>query len=164
MNTKQIVILVAAGMIATGAGGSLAYAEEHGNHTDAQALANSKISLSQAIATAEQQAGGKAVDAGVDNENGTVRIAVEVASNQGVKTVLVDPQTGQVTGTKTGGDHESEENDSNPARPPARCAAPRTMHSGHFQTVQLTSARPKTLRPYWLKRPIMAPTDEEKSW
>lgn len=111
MNTKQIVILVAAGMIATGAGGSLAYAEEHGNHTDAQALANSKISLSQAIATAEQQAGGKAVDAGVDNEKGTVRIAVEVASNQGVKTVLVDPQTGQVTGTKTGGDHESEEND-----------------------------------------------------
>jgi uncharacterized membrane protein YkoI len=111
MNTKRIVILVAAGLIATGAGGSLAYAEEHGDHSGAQAVANSRISLSQAIATAEQQAGGKAVGAGVDNENGTVRIAVDVASGQGVKTVLVDPQTGQVTGTKAGEDHEGEEND-----------------------------------------------------
>ena len=111
MSTKRIVVLAVAGLIATGAAGRLGYAEEHGDQGDVQALANSKISLSQAIATAEQKAGGKAVGAGVDNENEAARIAVEVASNQGVKTVLVDPQTGQVTGTKTEGAHESEEND-----------------------------------------------------
>ena len=111
MNMKQIVVLAAAGLIAIGGGSSVAYAEEHGDLGDAQALANSKVSLTQAIATAEQQAGGKAVDAGVDNENGTVRIAVEVASNQGVETVLVDPQAGQVTGTKAESGHEGEEND-----------------------------------------------------
>lgn len=110
MDKKRIVPIALAALIATGAAGSGAYAKEHGDEgQNAQALANSKVTLSQAIATAEQQAGGRAVGAGVDDENGTVRIAVEVASNQGVKTVLIDPQSGQVTGTKA--DDDSEEND-----------------------------------------------------
>ncbi|MGH7156081.1 MAG: PepSY domain-containing protein, partial [Acetobacteraceae bacterium] len=104
---------VIATMIATGAaGGGVAYAAGHNQEAqDAQALANSKISLSQAITTAEQKTGGKAFDAGVDNNNGTARISVEVASNQGVKTVLVDPQTGQVIGINVGGDQHGQEND-----------------------------------------------------
>lgn len=110
MYRKYVLPFALAAVVAVGAGG-LAVAKERGegNH-DAAALANAKVTLQQAIATAEQQSGGKAVGAGVDNENGTVRIAVEIASNQGTKTVLVDPQSGQVTATHNGGDHD-EEND-----------------------------------------------------
>ena len=111
MDTNRIVRLALAAAVAASAAAGVAAAKERsGNEQNAQALLNSKIGLSQAIATAEQHAGGKAVDAGVGNENGTVRIAVEVASTQGVKTVLVDPQTGQVTGT-IAGDEDGEEHD-----------------------------------------------------
>jgi uncharacterized membrane protein YkoI len=110
MEKKRIGSLALATLIVTGMTGGYAFAKEHGDEAqNAQALLNSKISLSQAITTAEQQSGGKAIGAGVDNEKGTLRIAVEVANNQGVKTVLVDPQTGQVTGTKTDDDHDEEE-------------------------------------------------------
>jgi len=43
----------------------------------------------------------------VDNENGRVTIAVEIAAKDGVRTVLIDPATGQVAATRTGGDHEN---------------------------------------------------------
>jgi uncharacterized membrane protein YkoI len=112
MNARKFVPLALAAILATSAAGSAALAKERNDEgRDAAALANAKVSLAQAIATAEQQAGGKAVGAGVDNENGTVRIAVEVADGQGVKTVLVDPLSGQVTGTHSGGDHDEEEHD-----------------------------------------------------
>ncbi len=112
MNTRKFAPLAFAVILATGAASTAALAKGgHEESQDAAALANAKVTLSQAIATAEQQAGGKAISAGVDNENGTVRIAVDVASNQGVKTVLVDPQTGQATGTKPAGDGDHEEAD-----------------------------------------------------
>ncbi len=110
MIARKYVPLALAAALAASASGA-AFAEERADEGDAAALANAKVSLSQAIATAEQQAGGKAVEAGVDDENGTVRIAVRVASNQGVRTVLVDPQSGQVTGTKADGDHDGEDSD-----------------------------------------------------
>ena len=52
-----------------------AMAAEHQDQSDAAVMNAAKVSLAQAIATAEQQTGGKAFDA-VDNENGTARISV----------------------------------------------------------------------------------------
>jgi uncharacterized membrane protein YkoI len=111
MTKKYIIPVALVALVASGAAGGLAFAKERGDATsDLAAMANAKVTLQQAITTAEQQAGGKAVGAGVDNENGTVRIAVEVASAQGMKTVLVDPQNGQVTATHTG-DQADEDQD-----------------------------------------------------
>ena len=76
---------------------------------DAAALAGTKVSLTQAIAAAEQQGGGKAVGADISQEGGVVRIAVEVAGPQGVRTMLVDGQTGQVSPAPAGQD--AEDND-----------------------------------------------------
>lgn len=84
--------------------------ENNQDRRDTAALATMKVTLPQAIATAEQQVGGQAVGADVSQERGTVRIAVEVAGPQGVKTVLVDAQTGQVTATHSGG-QDGEDND-----------------------------------------------------
>lgn len=109
MEKKRILPVALAATVITVAAGSLASSKERGEAGhDAAALVNAKVTLQQAIATAEQQAGGKAVGAGVDNENGIVRIAVEVAGSQGMRTVLVDPQSGQVTATHDG---DREEND-----------------------------------------------------
>ena len=47
----------------------------------------------------------------MDNENGKVSISVDVAKGQSVQTVLVDPQTGQVTGTKASRDGDTEQAD-----------------------------------------------------
>jgi hypothetical protein len=84
MDKKRIGPLALAIVIITGMTGGYALAKERGDEARVvQALLNSKISLSQAITTAEQQSGSKAIGAGVDDENSTVRIVVEVASNQG---------------------------------------------------------------------------------
>ena len=105
MHTKQIATFTLAALLATGglAGVALASSNENG---EAAALQGAKISLMQAIATAEQQTGGKAFDAGVDNEHGNVRIAVETNGPKGVQTVFVDPQSGQVIGAHAGSEQD----------------------------------------------------------
>ncbi len=92
--------------------GSLGYAQakdDGQDGRDAAALAGMKVTLTQAIAVAEQQAGGKAVGADVSQQGGTTRIAVEVAGPQGVKTVLVDAQTGQASAAQAGQDNEDND-------------------------------------------------------
>lgn len=115
MNIKRVTPLALAALLAVGAAGGIAHAKERDGKQDgrdAAALAGMKVTLQQAIATAEQQAGGRAVGADVSQEQGATRVAVEVAGPQGVKTVLVDAQTGQVTATQDGG-HDGEDNDDN---------------------------------------------------
>jgi uncharacterized membrane protein YkoI len=79
------------------AGTGAAYAESNDNASEMAALSNAKISLSQAISAAEQKAGGRAIDAGVNNENGVITYGVEIAKGNTVQMVLVDPATGEVT-------------------------------------------------------------------
>ena len=68
------------------------------------ALQGTNLTLSQAISTAEQQTGGKAFDAGVDVDHGKPRIVVETNGRQGVQTVIVDAQSGQIVGGHAGGE------------------------------------------------------------
>ena len=79
-----------------------ALAADRDNDRDAKALQGAKITLVEAIATAEQQAGGRAVSADIEQERGLTLIEVEVAGPQGVRTIMVDAQTGQVTATRDG--------------------------------------------------------------
>ena len=101
LRTKIVPIAVAA-VIAVGSALGVAYAanNKHGGENEGAqeraALVNAKTSLAQAIATAEQQSGGKAIDAGLENEKGTMTFAVEVAKDNTVQKVLVDLQTGKV--------------------------------------------------------------------
>lgn len=75
---------------------------------DAASLQAMKISLSQAIATAEQQGGGKAVGADIVFQGNASHVAVEVVAAGVTKTLTVDGQTGQVTGTTAGGKDEDD--------------------------------------------------------
>lgn len=71
------------------AGTGAAYAESNDNASEMAALSNAKISLSQAISAAEQKAGGRAIDAGVNNENGVITYGVEIAKGTGLGLALV---------------------------------------------------------------------------
>jgi uncharacterized membrane protein YkoI len=58
----------------------------------------------QAIGIAEQKTGGKAFDAGVDVDNGKPRIVVETNGTNGIQTVIIDAQSGQIVGGHAGGE------------------------------------------------------------
>jgi uncharacterized membrane protein YkoI len=65
--------------------------------------------LSAGIATAEQQvAGGKAFEAGFDNEKGTLLLKVAVTKDNAVHHITIDAATGKVT-TATAGDEEDDD-------------------------------------------------------
>ena len=68
------------------------------------ALLGAKVTLSQAITTAEQKTGGKAFDAGVDVRQGKPRIIIETNGPKGVQTVIVDAESGEIVDGHAGGE------------------------------------------------------------
>ena len=88
-------LLMAAGVATAG---GLVYAQQSTvAQNDAIAnLANVKISLAQAVATAEQHAGGRATRAELENENGRLVYGVEVSTNTNTMDVKVDGVSGTV--------------------------------------------------------------------
>ncbi|QQS54375.1 MAG: PepSY domain-containing protein [Candidatus Competibacteraceae bacterium] len=110
MNRKIYLVVIAA--LSTAAVGSAYAAESAGN--DALAIADAKISLTQAVAAAEQHVGGKASRAEYEHEKGQSVFEVEVVKGQSVMDVKVDPTSGQViasAGDKA--DHNEDKADHN---------------------------------------------------
>jgi uncharacterized membrane protein YkoI len=99
---RGIPVALAAAVILGLAGPS--FAASHDEAREQTALQGTKYTLSQAIAAAEQQTGGKAFDAGVDVDHGKTRIIVETNGPKGVQTVIVDAQSGRIVGGHTGGE------------------------------------------------------------
>ena len=92
---------------------SLVYASRDVNEeqNDAAALAQAKISLTQAIAAAEQKVSGKAVRAELEDENGTFVYGVEVVNGGKSTDVKVDIATGGILSAQADqADHEGDEN------------------------------------------------------
>jgi uncharacterized membrane protein YkoI len=58
-------------------------------------IASAKTPLLDAIKAAEKEAGGKAIDAGIEEHEGKVSYQVAVVKNGAVQPMLVDPATGQ---------------------------------------------------------------------
>ena len=120
-----VLIPLAAGII------SPAFADEkseagEANVNETQALMNAKISIADAIKAAEAEGKGKAVDSGLNDENGELSYQVEVLAPDGKRTdVFVDLQTGKVlkmaaadsddeNGKAEGGENEGgEQNEAN---------------------------------------------------
>ena len=105
MNTKLIASLALAGLLAVGTLGT-AYAASQDEDQEATALQGAKVSLVQAIATAEQQTGGQAFDAGADRKGGQPRITVETNGPKGVQTTVIDAENGQVVRAHAGGEQD----------------------------------------------------------
>jgi Zn-dependent metalloprotease len=87
-----------------------AFAEESGKSgesevNETQALMNAKISIADAIRTAEAESKGKAIESGLNDEKGAASYQVEVLMPDGKRTdVFVDLQTGKVLKMADAGD------------------------------------------------------------
>jgi uncharacterized membrane protein YkoI len=108
----QRKILIPALIMAAGVAtaGGLVYAQQASAQNDAITnLAMARISLVQAVTTAEQHAGGRASRAELQNENGRLVYGVEVADNANTTDVKVDATDGTVVSAQLDqDDHESE--------------------------------------------------------
>ena len=91
--TQLSAIAVAVAMAASGA---VAYAAGGGQENDALAIANARISLTQAVAAAEQHANGKATHAEFEHSRQGWIYEVEVVSGAKVFDIKVDAEKGTV--------------------------------------------------------------------
>lgn len=119
---KKILSLASGTLISLGLLGgaaTMAVADDHGSSDKAevQAFMATAGSLSDAVATAEKQMGGKAMSVEFDNENGASIYVVELAKNDGTtQTFLVNPANGKVVkkaDENEDNDNNGEENESN---------------------------------------------------
>ncbi len=98
MQSKKSILFGAIGLTTLGA--SLAFAGLNSvnkpQENDAALLSQTKISLTQAIAAAEEHSQGKAVRAELENENGTLVYGVEVTSGKQTTDVKVDINNGKI--------------------------------------------------------------------
>jgi uncharacterized membrane protein YkoI len=100
INQPSAAIVLAGILFLRGAGPALAAAEAQ----EETALQGASLTLSQAIAMAEHQTGGKAYDAGVNVDDGKPRVIVETNGPNGVQTVILDAQSGQIVSAHAGGE------------------------------------------------------------
>ena len=105
-------LLAVATIVALGGAAGIAQA---GDKPDAQEMAKlmaARTSLSQAIAIAEKETGGKAIDADFDNENGALSLEIEVLKDNAVSKVIIDADTGKVVKIAVAkSEDENDEND-----------------------------------------------------
>jgi uncharacterized membrane protein YkoI len=102
MKIKYRAAIALAGVLILGVAGRT-FSANNGEAQEETALLGAKLTLSQAISIAEHQTGGKAFDAGVDVDHGKPRIVVETNGTNGVQTVIVDADSGQIIGSHAGG-------------------------------------------------------------
>ena len=98
---KRQLILMAAGVALAFGGISAAMATSQGGTgqnrgEDDLNVGQARITLTQAVAAAEQKVGGRAAHAELNDENGKLVFGVEVVSGQQATDVKVDAMSGQV--------------------------------------------------------------------
>lgn len=112
---RYIPLALAAAIAAGGVGTALAQNtgqnDTRGEASELAALQGAKVSLSEAIGIAEKEAGGKAVEAGIDDENGQYAYEVEVLGSDAEQEVLIDPASGKVTKIAKADQDEGDESD-----------------------------------------------------
>lgn len=106
-------ILACTVVLITLAGAGAALAGENDQQSELNAVTNAKTSLSQAIAAAEQETGGKAVETGLENQDGVMAYEIKVAKGNTLQKVLVDADSGKVTKVMAAdaGDENAEHED-----------------------------------------------------
>ena len=104
---KRSLFLIAFALVSTSAICSSYAANVEEN--DALAILTTKVSLSQAVATAEQHVAGKASRAELEKHKDRLVYDIEVISGKKVMDVMVDPENGKVLAAKEDkADHNQE--------------------------------------------------------
>jgi uncharacterized membrane protein YkoI len=106
MNRKATAA-VAAAIAAVALGGGAYAAKSGAQENDALAISQAQVTLTQAIAAAEQHVGGKAAKAELEQENGKWAFDVEVVKDKAIMDVKVDATSGKVlSATEDKADHD----------------------------------------------------------
>jgi len=111
LKSKILNAVTVAALGLGGIGTALAAESERNDAAELARLPAGHVTLAAAIATAEQQTGGKAIDASFGNENGTMLVEVEVAKGNAVHTVKLDAASGKVVKVTTADEDEQHENE-----------------------------------------------------
>ena len=92
MKTSLKLALAAMALLGLGA----AHAAQDPRDDNAHAILNTRLSLVQAVGAAERHAGGSAIRAELENENGRIVYGVEVVSQTRLTDVKVDANSGRI--------------------------------------------------------------------
>lgn len=115
LRSKIIPVAMAAAITLAGTGAAFTAkaAAETNEQQEISAVLKAKTSLAQAIAAAEQETGGKAVETGLENRDGVMAYEVKIARGDTLQKVLIDLDSGKVIKvTATDANHdEGGEND-----------------------------------------------------
>lgn len=87
-----------------------AVAAQQDDRQELQRLESSKMSLAEAVQTAETAFKGRAVSASLDMKQTGPAFVVEVMNASGSRSVLVDTETGKLTALQTRDENEDNEN------------------------------------------------------
>lgn len=122
IKSRYVPLTLIAALTVGGVGTALAQSSSTttapAEQSDAMELAareGAKVSLADAIAIAEKEGGGKAVDAGFEDENGSYVYEVEVLGANGEQTVLVDANSGKVTKVARNADDNDDQDEGDEA-------------------------------------------------
>ena len=94
-----------------GVAGAYANERREAPNDESRILSSAKISMSQALAAAEQATGGKAVGTGIEDQDGTVHFEVNILKDNIRQKVVVDTQTGQVVKSVTAENDNEDDSD-----------------------------------------------------
>jgi uncharacterized membrane protein YkoI len=109
---RSNIILTFTLALITLAGAGAALAGENDQQSELNAVTNAKTSLSQAIAAAEQEIGGKAIETGLENQDGVMAYEIKIAKGNTLQRVLVDADSGKITKVMAADDdHENGEHE-----------------------------------------------------
>jgi uncharacterized membrane protein YkoI len=103
MRRSKIIPAAMAAVIILGSAGVALSANaetETSRQQEISAVLKAKTSLAQAIAAAEQETGGKAVETGLENQHGVMAYEVKIAKGDTLQMVLVDLESGKVIKVK----------------------------------------------------------------
>ncbi len=106
MNSKRGLILGTLLVMATATTVALATPNRNEHRAAPVDLSKAPVTMGQAIATAEQQAGGRATKAKLENENGKVLYEVKVTGKDQATEVKIDAQDGKVLATAPAREHK----------------------------------------------------------
>jgi uncharacterized membrane protein YkoI len=120
MTKSRLIPAALASLLAVGALGAIftqtanaqAAKIEQTDPSEFPMIDGAKVSLAEAIATAEKEFGGKAAAAGIDDEKGSLAYEIELLTATGEQKVSVDAATGRAVAMAEKPDAEDEDGDS----------------------------------------------------
>lgn len=97
--TRLVPATMAAIIVLGAASAANASSGEKENAGEISAVLSAKTSISQAIKTAEQKTGGRAMKADLEHEHGNYAYEIKTVTKDKVTNIFVDPASGKITRT-----------------------------------------------------------------